>query len=125
MSSQNEKAKAAEIADTVNPDPEEISHSDSEREAIVQDESISSTSQKKKKKKKKKFLGGGKDEIPQDLVNRVLDKVKGDGVVAGSENLNAENVREALEQLKIMEVAKGKVGLGGVNKKDIGEHKVR
>jgi glycylpeptide N-tetradecanoyltransferase len=125
MSSQNEKVKATEV-DTVNPDPEEMSNSDSEREVIVQDETVSSTSQKKKKKKKKKFLlGGGKDEIPQNLVDHVLDRVKEDGAVTGSDNLNAENVREALEQLKIMEVAKGKVGLGGVNKKDVGEHKVR
>lgn len=123
MSSQNEKAKAAETVDNVNPDPEE--NSDSEREVITQEDTVPSTSQKKKKKKKKKFLGGGKDEIPQNLVDRVLDKVKEDGAVAGSDNVNAENVREALEQLKIMEVAKGKVGLGGVNKKDIGEHKVR
>lgn len=121
MSTQNQKAKARENVDNVNPDPED---SDSEREVIVQDETLSSTSQKKKKKKKKKFLGG-KDDIPQNLVDRVLDQVKQDGAVASPDDINAENVREALEQLKIMEVAKGKVGLGGVNKKDIGEHKVR
>lgn len=126
MSSQNQKAKATEIVDTVNPVTEEISDSDSEREVTaIQDDTVSSTSQKKKKKKKKKFLSRGKDEISQDLVDRVLDQVKGDGAVAGSDNVNAENVREALEQLKIMEVAKGKVGLGGLNKKDVGEHKVR
>ena len=126
MSSQNQKAKATEVVDTVNPVPEEISDSDSEREVItIQDDTASSTSQKKKKKKKKKFLSRGKDEIPQDLVDRVLDKVKGDGAVTGSDNVNAENVREALEQMKIMDVAKGKVGLGGLNKKDVGEHKVR
>ena len=127
MSSQNQKAKATEIVDTVNQDPDEVSNSDSERDVatVIKDETVSSTSQKKKKKKKKKFFGGGKDEISQDLVDHVLDKVKEDGVVTGSEDVNAENVREALEQLKVMEVAKGKVGLGGVNKKDVGEHKVR
>ena len=123
MSSQSQKAKATEIVDIVNPD--EISNSDSEREVTIPDDTISSTSQKKKKKKKKKFLGGGKDEIPQKLVDRVLDKVKEDSSLAGSDDVNAENVREALEQLKIMEVAKGRAGLGGVNKKDVGEHKVR
>lgn len=123
MSSQNEKAKAAETVDNVNPDPEE--NSDSEREVITHEDTVPSTSQKKKKKKKKKFLGGGKDEIPQKLVDRVLDKVKEDSSLAGSDDVNAENVREALEQLKIMEVAKGRAGLGGVNKKDVGEHKVR
>ena len=125
MSSQNQKAKATEIVDVVNPVPEEISNSDSEPEIIQDDNTVSSTSQKKKKKKKKKLFSRGKNEVPQDLVDRVLDQVKGDGAVAGSENINAEDVRETLEQLKIMEVAKGKVGLGGVNKKDIGEHKVR
>jgi glycylpeptide N-tetradecanoyltransferase len=125
MSSQNQKAKATEVVDTVDPVPEEISDSDSEREVTIQDDSVSSTSQKKKKKKKKKFFSRGKDEISQDLVDRVLDQVKGDGAVADSDNVNAENVREALEQMKIMDVAKGKVGLGGLNKKDVGEHKVR
>lgn len=126
MSSQNQKEIVNSVPEenTVNPVPEEISNSDSERE-IIQDDTVSSTSQKKKKKKKKRFLGGRKDEISQDLVDRVLDQVKGDGAIAGSENVNAENVRETLEQLKIMEVAKGKVGLGGLNKKDVGEHKVR
>lgn len=120
MLSQNQKAKATETEITVNPALEDISDS----EQVIQDDT-SSTSQRKKKKKTKKLFGGGKDEIPQDLVDRVLDQVKGDDAVAGSENVNAENVREALEQLKIMEVAKGKVGLGGLNKKDVGEHKVR
>jgi glycylpeptide N-tetradecanoyltransferase len=122
MSSQNQKAKATEIVDAnVNPDPEE-SCSDSEQ-VTIRDDTVKSSS--KKKKKKKKLFSRGKDEISQDLVNRVLDQVKGDPAVAGSDNVNAENVREALEQLKIVDVAKGKVGLGGLNKKDIGEHKVR
>ena len=125
MSSPNQKAKATEIVDT-NPVPEEILNSGSEPEVTgIQDDTVSSTSQRKKKKKKKKLFSGGKDEISQDLVDRVLDQVKGDRAVADSNNVNAENVREALEQLKVMEVAKGKAGLGGLNKKDIGEHKVR
>ena len=125
MSPPDQKAKATEIVDTtIDPVPEEMSNSDSEQE-VIHDDTVSSTSQRKNKKKKKKLFSGGKDEVPQDLVDRVLDQVKGDHAVAGSDNVNAENVREALEQLKIMEVAKGKVGLGGVNKKDVGEHKVR
>ena len=60
-----------------------------------------------------------------EIVDTNVNPEEGDSAVASSDNVNAENVREALEQLKIMEVAKGKVGLGGVNKKDVGEHKVR
>lgn len=127
MSSQKQKAKGKEIVDTtVNPDPEEISDSDSER--VIQDVAVPSTSQKKKKKQKSKITkssSGGKDEIPQELVDRVLDQVKGDRAVAGSDNVNEENVRETLKRLEIMEVARGKAGLGGLNKKDVGEHKAR
>lgn len=127
-SPQKQKEKVTEIEDTtVDPDPSEnIPNSDSEQE-VIQDATIPSTSQKKKKKKKSKvtkFLGGGKDEIPQELVDRVLDQVKGDPAAVGSGDVNADIVREALEQLKIMEVARGKAGLGGLNKKDVGEHKV-
>lgn len=122
-STQNPKEKATEVVDTnIDQDPSE----DSDPEAIQDINVVSSTSKKKKKKKKSKIaklLGAGKDEIPQELVDRVLDQVKGDRAV-GSEDLNAENVREALEQLKIMDVVRGKAGLGGLNKKDIGEHKV-
>jgi glycylpeptide N-tetradecanoyltransferase len=127
---QKQKGKVTEIMDTsVHPNPsEEISSSDSEQEVIQDVTSAPSTSQKKKKKKTSKIaklLGGGKDEIPRELVNRVLDQVKGDSAAVGTENINAENVREALEQLKIMDVVRGKAGLGGLNKKDMGEHKVR
>ena len=88
----------------------------------------SSNAQKKKKKKKskaKKLLNmlRGNQEIPQEVVDTVLDKVKADGG-AGAADVNAEHVREALEQLKIMDVVQGKAGLGGLNKKDMGEHKV-
>ncbi|KAG6866998.1 hypothetical protein C0991_003914 [Blastosporella zonata] len=85
-----------------------------------------STSQKKKKKKSKasKALGAlrGNSEIPQKLVDHVLDQVKAEGAV-GSSDANQKNVREVLEKLKIMDVVKGKAGIGGINKKDMGEHK--
>lgn len=89
---------------------------------------LASTSSKKKKKKKKskavRALNAlrGKSEIPQGVVDQVLDKVKAHG---GAEGADAETVRAALEQMKIMEVMKGKTGIGGKNKKDMGEHKVR
>jgi glycylpeptide N-tetradecanoyltransferase len=125
MSSQRQKAKAT-VDTNVDPDPENIPNSDSEQE-VNQDVPAPSTSQKKKKKKKSKIaklLGSGKNEIPQEIVDRVLDQVKEESAV-GSEEVTAENVRETLERLKIMDVARGKAGLGGSNKKDMGEHKAR
>lgn len=124
-SPQKQKAK---VTEDTNPDPsEEISNSDSGQEEAIQDVAAPSTSQKKKKKKKSKIaklLGGRKDEVPQELVDRVLDQVKRDHAGAiGSDDLNAESVRQTLDQLKVMDVVRGKAGLGGLNKKDIGEHK--
>ncbi|KAF8163391.1 N-myristoyl transferase [Crassisporium funariophilum] len=126
-SNQKQKAKAAEVIDTPVPENEEIlSDSDGEQD-VVEDTAAPSTSQKKKKKKKSKankMLNAlrGKDEIPQDLVDQVLDKVKAEGTNVPQE-VNAVSVREALQQLKIMDVVRGKAGIGGLNKKDMGEHK--
>lgn len=87
-----------------------------------------STSSKKKKKKRSKAakalaaLKG--DAVPQKLVDTVLEKVKEEH----GENLpgaDAETVRQLLEQLKIKDVMQGKAGLGGKNRKDAGDHKVR
>lgn len=86
------------------------------------------SSSKKKKKKKSKAIRAlnalrGKQEIPQAIVDQVLDTVKAEG---GEDAAGADEatVRAALEQLKIMDVVQGKAGLGGRNKKDMGEHKV-
>lgn len=129
-STQKQKARAEEIVD-ITHDSDHVSDS-SDEESDPNDEfddpnaASPSTSQKKKKKKSKarKAFNAlrGKSEIPQELVDRVLDKVKAEGA-AGSADANQDNVREALEQLKIMDVVKGKAGLGGINKKDMGEHK--
>ncbi|KII88343.1 hypothetical protein PLICRDRAFT_175942 [Plicaturopsis crispa FD-325 SS-3] len=87
----------------------------------------SSSAQKKKKKKKKskavKALNAlrGKHEIPQELVDHVLDAVKNEH--GDAQEASEENVRAALEQLKVMDVVKGKAGLGGRGRKDMGEHK--
>ncbi|KAL0946633.1 hypothetical protein HGRIS_012830 [Hohenbuehelia grisea] len=127
------KAKAEEIIDTtVDSDEAEQSGSDAEIEeaedalAQAQGSQQPSTSHKKKKKKSKaaRALNAlrGKEEIPQQLVERVLDQVnkQDNGPIAGADE---ETVRAALEQLKIMEVMKGNTGLGGINKKDMGPHK--
>jgi len=126
MSSQKQKA---EIIDTTldagnTSDPE----SDPDEQMGTAKIASPSTSQKKKKKKKSKTAKAlnalrGKAEIPEELVDHVLDKVQTEGAVAPAE-ATRENVREALEQLKIMDVVKGRAGVGGINKKDMGEHKV-
>ncbi|CAA7271621.1 unnamed protein product [Cyclocybe aegerita] len=131
--SHKKKDKAPEIIDTtVDPDSEE-GHSDSDAEDFADHNAVdagpsTSTSQKKKKKKKSKAkklinsLRAKDDEIPQEVVDRVLDKVKTDGATSSLE-INAENIRQALQQMKIMDVVKGKAGPGGLNAKNMGEHK--
>ncbi|KAK7467241.1 glycylpeptide N-tetradecanoyltransferase [Stygiomarasmius scandens] len=122
-------AKVEEIIDTTQ-DPEGSEDSENEEGNQQPEEpttSSASTNKKKKKKKSKAMkalnaLTGKSDEIPQALVDRVLETVKSEGV-EGSDQANAENVRLALEQMKIMDVVKGKAGIGGKNKKDMGEHK--
>lgn len=134
----SQKAKVQEIIDTTQEpddaggvsgsDNEDDGHSDIEAPVAPSDDQPSTSQKKKKKKKKSKALKAlnalkGKKEIPQSLVDQVLDKVKaehGDNIPGADE----ENVRLALEQMKIMDVVQGKAGIGGINRKDMGEHKV-
>lgn len=135
-SKSSQKAKVEEVIDTTQilEQPAESSESDVDDEEHIEGEdgtpgeaSQPSSSKKKKKKKSKamKALNAlrGKKEIPQAVVDQVLEKVKAEG---GQDAAGADEaaVRAALEHLKIMDVAKGKVGIGGKNKKDLGEHKV-
>lgn len=90
-----------------------------------------STSSKKKKKKRSKALKalnalrtGHGDGIPQKLVDAVLDKVREEGGDQAA-SADAATVRLALEQMKIKDVIQGKSGIGGLNRKDAGDHKVR
>ncbi|GLB34863.1 putative adds a myristoyl group to the N-terminal glycine residue of certain cellular proteins [Lyophyllum shimeji] len=128
-SSQKQKQKAEDLqVPAASPDHEEEHSSGSGSEIDAADNASPSTSTPKTKKKNRskisKALGAlrGNSQIPQELVNHVLDKVKEEGG-EGSAEANQYNVREALEQLKIMDVVKGKAGPGGVNKKDMGTHK--
>ncbi|KAF8965241.1 N-myristoyl transferase [Flammula alnicola] len=129
---QKQKAKEPEIIDATDSSDD---HSESEREehggeldaageTVAPSPSTSSKKKKKKRSKAKRLLNAirGKDEIPQEVVDQVLDKVKAEGG-PGSLEANAENIREALQQMKIMDVVQGKAGIGGFNKKDLGEHK--
>ncbi|KAJ6623557.1 N-myristoyl transferase [Mycena sp. CBHHK59/15] len=120
----SQSSRIEEIIDTTQENP---SDSGSEVDNTPENPSAAtpSTSQKKKKKSKAaKALNAirGRSEIPQELVDHVLDKVKADGAT-GSDEATEDNVRQALEQLKIMDVVKGKAGVGGYNKKDMGAHK--
>jgi glycylpeptide N-tetradecanoyltransferase len=135
MSSANssQKAKVEEIDNT--DDPERVAEDgsssepddDSEAAGVAESSQPSSSSKKKKKKKSKamRVLNAlkGKHEIPQAIVDQVLDTVKAKGGQDAA-NANEADVREALEQMKIMDVVQGKAGIGGKNKKDLGEHKV-
>lgn len=131
--SSSQTARIEEVIDATGDDDRDHA-SDSDDEPNVGGDgpngsaSSPSTSKKKKKKKSKaaRALNAlrGKSEIPQELVSQVLDQVRAGGA-PGSEEADEATVRLALEELKIMDVAKGKAGLGGVNKKDMGEHKVR
>ena len=131
MSASNGKARAVEI---IEDDPEHQSSSGSEGsedelgDPALPEASTPSTSSKKKKKKRGKVLKalsalrGGRDHIPGDLVNVVLEKVKETGQAPDADEAT---VRMALEQMKIKDVIQGKAGIGGKNKKDTGGHKVR
>jgi glycylpeptide N-tetradecanoyltransferase len=129
--SQKNKGKEPEIVDTTgDPDSSDSDGEEQEHHKVAEEASAPSTSTSQKKKKKKKSKGKkllnairGNDGIPQEVVDQVLDKVKAEGG-PGSSEANAENVRLALQEMKIMDVVKGKAGVGGLNKKDLGEHKV-
>ncbi|KAH6918482.1 N-myristoyl transferase [Coprinopsis sp. MPI-PUGE-AT-0042] len=127
--SSHSKQKGVAIQDiidtTVDSDHEESDDDHEEREASNEPESSTSGSKKKKKKSKvSKMLSKlkGNEEIPDEVVETVMEKVKAEGSLSPDE-LSAAKVREALQQMKIMEVMKGNTGVGGVNKKDTGEHK--
>lgn len=113
----------------VNVDDQSTILDQEEDQSSASDIASSSTSSSKKKKKKSKAFEAlnvlrDDSKISQQLVDHILDEVKAEGSIASTQ-ANQENVREALEKLKIMDVVKGKAGIGGINKKDMGEHKVR
>ncbi|EAU88866.1 N-myristoyl transferase [Coprinopsis cinerea okayama7 len=127
MSSQKQKEVVAieEIIDTTIDSDEEGSNTGSEPEQD-QPESSSAPAQKKSKKRSKasKILSKikGDEDIPDEVVQTVAEKVKATGQV-NAEELTPERIREALQQMKIMDVVKGKAGVGGKNQKDTGKHK--
>jgi glycylpeptide N-tetradecanoyltransferase len=106
------------------------SSSESEPEVVpvaASPESGPSRPSKKKKKKRSKIaraisvLKG--DDVPQAVVDQVVAKVKEEHGES-SPVADEDAVREVLKQLRLKDVAEGKVGFGGKNQKDTGDHKV-
>jgi glycylpeptide N-tetradecanoyltransferase len=116
------------------PDEDDVSSGSEEdrnkpESSTTQQPEASSSSKKKKKKKSKaaralaSLTGSGADKIPQKLVDHVLEEAKAQHPEQAHQ-MNEDEVRRAMELLKVMDVFEGKSGLGGKNKKDVGEHKV-
>ncbi|KAJ8598041.1 N-myristoyl transferase [Rhizopogon salebrosus TDB-379] len=107
------------------PTPEpELDHTHDDGAASDKPQASSSKSKKKKKSKAAQVLNAvrGKNEIPQELVSHVVDRVvaeHGPNTAVSDE----DNIRQVLEQMKIMDVIKGKSGVSGRGKKAMGEHK--
>jgi hypothetical protein len=126
-----EDSESPELQTTIATDPgagdESASGSDEEGPMAAASESGPSRPSKKKKKKRSKVarvisaIKG--DSVPQAVVDKVVAKVKeehGEDSAAADE----ETIRELLKQLKLKDVAEGKAGFFGKNKKDTGDHKV-
>jgi glycylpeptide N-tetradecanoyltransferase len=128
MSSESKPNAKARVQDIIEETLEASASSDSDgpEPAASSSTPTSASSSKKKKKKKTKALKAllkGDKEIPQALVDEVLQRAQQNPSASG-ETVDEETVRKTMEQLKIMDVLKGKSGLGGKNKKEMGEHKV-
>ena len=114
--------------DNSGPDADETGAGSSSAAAQMDTPSTAGKKKKKKRSKAAKALSAlkgaaGKDAIPDDVVQIVLDKVKAEGGAAVA-SADAETVRMALEQMKLREVLQGKTGVGGKNRKETGGHKV-
>jgi glycylpeptide N-tetradecanoyltransferase len=126
--SQSTGAYIEEVVDSVEngQNNEGDSHGEDQEHPQASSSSVPAASGNKKKKKKKskvsKMLQPG-GEVPQQLVDHVVKEVQAKHGSA-TEGTDEASVRAVLEQLKIMDVIKGKSGLGGKNRKDMGEHKV-
>jgi glycylpeptide N-tetradecanoyltransferase len=126
----NDESTEEQCITGADPGAGDESSSESEPEVVLAaatPESGPSRPSKKKKKKRSKIaraisaLKG--DAVPQAVVDQVVAKVKeehGESSPAADEDA----VRQLLKQLRLKDVAEGKVGLGGKNKKDTGDHKV-
>jgi glycylpeptide N-tetradecanoyltransferase len=128
MSSSSQKQIQEIIDTTQGPDPEDRSSTpepEVDQDGAITPQASSSKPKKKKKSKAAKVLNAvrGKNEIPQELISHVVDRVAAEHG-PNTPATNEDNVRQALEQMKIMDVIKGKSGIAGRGKKAMGEHKV-
>jgi len=102
-------------------DTDEVSHKVEQND---QTQACKSKKKKKKKSKAKKIIDAlSSNAVPQAVLEKVVEQVKENGA-PGSENVDTEDVRQVLQQIKISDVLKGKAAIGGNNRKDVGEHKV-
>ncbi|KAF8485618.1 N-myristoyl transferase [Gautieria morchelliformis] len=134
MAHHKERARIEEIIDATEADAVVLTASESSDEEPQsqaargsQEASASASSSKKKKKKKSKAARAlaalrPQGAIPQSLVDQVVEKVKAEHG-EGAPGTDEAHVRMALEQLKVGDVIKGKAGIGGKNRKEMGEHK--
>jgi len=126
MAQSHPSAFIEEVADESQPQPD--SSGDEADDVAVEDALAPGTSSKKKKKKKSKAAKAlsafqMKASISQPLVDEVLKRVQAE-VGPSHPEANEQTVREALKQLKVKDYLEGKDGLGGKNKKDMGDYKV-
>ncbi|CED82593.1 n-myristoyl transferase [Phaffia rhodozyma] len=109
--------------------------SDRVDDAAADTPSSAADGEKKKRKKKSKgkkvadkiksALPGGEKEIPGAILNRVMEDVN-KLPEAEREHLNEDEVRKALQAMKLMDMLKNEsqgLSVTGKNKKDLGEHK--
>lgn len=105
------------------PTDNEGSHSE-EAEPVVEVGNSSTSKKSKKKKKSKASRAAHADAIPQELVDHVVKEIQVKHG-AGAPGTDEPHVRMALDRLRVMDVLRGKTGIGGKNRKEMGEHKVR
>ncbi|KAK7054778.1 glycylpeptide N-tetradecanoyltransferase [Paramarasmius palmivorus] len=117
--SSTQSTKIEEVIDTTQDSDDHESEEEEQNEPVPSTSAGTSSSSKKKKKKKSKAIKALNALTGKASLWR---RLKAEGA-EGSELANEENVRQALEQMKIMDVVKGKAGIGGINKKQMGEHK--
>jgi glycylpeptide N-tetradecanoyltransferase len=131
MAHHKERACVEEIIDATEADAASESSDEEPQSQAAQgsQEASASTSASKKRKKKKSKAARAlaalrpQGAIPQSLVDQVVEKVKAEHG-EGAPGTDEAHVRMALEQLKVGDVIKGKAGIGGKNRKEMGEHKV-
>ncbi|KAH7103465.1 Myristoyl-CoA:protein N-myristoyltransferase, N-terminal domain-containing protein [Auriculariales sp. MPI-PUGE-AT-0066] len=110
------------------PDEQHESSGGELEDATVEDVLAPGSSAGKKKKKKKSKAAKAlsafqmKASVSQPLVDEVLKRVQAE-VGPSHPEANEQSVREALQQLKVNDYLEGKSGLGGKNKKDMGDYK--